>query len=678
MSEADEGVRRVRFYGVHDLAAGLHAPRVAELATRFDRNSPLRNVMDALEFHNVEQYLEHELLPGYCTKDDRDALVAKAPQIRSSVARFFTAIDNSNFVAIAAAVGREYHGDFLNLLGRNKAFERCKSAIVLPALRATGVHLGDMLASRWLVRSYDLEMRGWLLASAQGAEFIIRKYLEKDARGEIYLPLCLTPMDSRGLLQRYVDDDDSNLNYVRLISTSNDHSDAGIDAKLRLRAKRRTEELTAKLFEQAKGFGIGCEVSISNDQEEPVVSEVDSSDGSILRYVYGRRWLEETTDYSNILNNFLHLFEFADHQVILILPAYPSHFSVIERATGLTGNAEYKVGAVFWAMDARSLSETLMYRRFLQSRDIDLEQVISWFFETYLVENFGVRNFSFAPSAFDASYLQRVRHLFAEMESVSSQFELFVQNGELDRDLLTMGSNQVLYKEIPSLLEGKYLYASQGEEIATILHLLFSDQSTLCYIDDGLRANSAFELLLRNVVEYDDFRDHQKISVNHLIDVGILEDIGARVRPANMDQLSILAALFHTQAANYYHLSTGGRAEADDMVERGWVTRLSSLLSGAEGDYFNYFLNKVGFSNGPNLRNRYLHGSQAGHDSDRVHFDTYLVALRLTVALVIKINDDLQLAEAEDSVSGDDGRRHLGPERSADSPTARARWEFWQ
>lgn len=119
----------------------------------------------------------------------------------------------------------------------------------------------------------------------------------------------------------------------------------------------------------------------------------------------------------------------------------------------------------------------------------------------------------------------------------------------------------------------------------------------------------------------------------------------------NLEQLLILRSLFNTQAANYYHLSKAGRAEAEAMVARGWVTRRSSLLTEAEGDYFNYFLNKAGFSNGPNLRNRYLHGSQGGAESEDVHFKTYLIALRLTMALVIKINDDLCLSATEKSDS---------------------------
>lgn len=52
-------------------------------------------------------------------------------------------------------------------------------------------------------------------------------------------------------------------------------------------------------------------------------------------------------------------------------------------------------------------------------------------------------------------------------------------------------------------------------------------------------------------------------------------------------------------------------------------------------------------SNGPQLRNKYLHGSQANANGEDAHFHTYITALRLIVALVIKVNDDFCLSASE-------------------------------
>lgn len=643
----DAAARRVRFYGVNDMATGWHVPRVAELVEGFDPESVPTSTEDILELHHVQQYLEHGFLPNSYTEEARNHAKARIPQIRSVVARFFSSVDNSTFAATVVGVGHGYHSDLLDLLGRNRAFERCHSATVLPALTVAGLPLGELLANKKLVQAYDAEMRDALRTSPRGAELLVRKCLQDDVREEIHLPLSFTTSDARELLEAYIDRKDANSNYVKLIATAKVEARVGIDAKLKLRAKRRYDEMIATLFAENEGFKTGCEISLSETQSEPVVFELDDSEGLICKYTYSRQWLEETCDYPSILNNFIFLYEFVDRQALLLLPSYQAELGVMERTMGAKGRTEYRVGAAFRAKDMSILLQTRVYHHFLESMGINLEQVVSWFFEKYLVEEFGALNFSFAPSDTTTSYLQAVRHLFVEMESIANQFTLFVTDGELDRDLLSMGSELVRYKEIPSLLDGKYIYPSESEEIAGILHLLFSDQWTLNYINETLNADDAASLLLENQIAYDNFEDHQKPSIDYLIKLGVLEDTGTRVQLANVEQFLILKALFTTQASSYYHLSNAGRAEADAMVAKGWATRRSTLLTEAEGEYFNYFLNGVGMSNGPQLRNKYLHGSQANADGHDAHFSTYITALRLTVALVIKMNDDFCLAASE-------------------------------
>lgn len=265
-----------------------------------------------------------------------------------------------------------------------------------------------MLASKKLVEAYDTELLDELRASPRGAEHVIRKHLQADLREEVHLPSSLTPAGARELLEQYIDSDDANANYIGLIATAKDTPQAGVDAKLKLRAKRRSEEITAAFFVQNKGLKTGCDVSISDTQEEPVTSEIDTTDGWMARYTYSRRWLEETCDNPSILNNFQHLFGFADLQALLVLPSYPAQLGVMERIIGTPGKHEYKVGAEFNAADMRTMLQTRLYHYFLDSKDLELERVIAWFFEEYLAEEFGAKGFSFTTSDRRAPYLQRV------------------------------------------------------------------------------------------------------------------------------------------------------------------------------------------------------------------------------------------------------------------------------
>lgn len=156
-------------------------------------------------------------------------------------------------------------------------------------------------------------------------------------------------------------------------------------------------------------------------------------------------------------------------------------------------------------------------------------------------------------------------------------------------------------------------------------------------------------MLVDNKVSYADFNDYQKPIVDYLIKLDVLESIGTRVRFVNSEQFFIFESLFRTKTVSYYHLSKAGRAQVDLMFNRGWVRFCSSLLCEAEASYFNYYLNKSEFSNGLDLRNRYVHGSQVKHKDDELHFTNYIITLRIIIALVIKINDDFALSSKENA-----------------------------
>jgi hypothetical protein len=641
MDSEDVRIRRVRFYGLGDYGTFFQIDRAAEVYDALDITSLPTSAAEIIELHNVQKFIDAGLFPSNYDGDRRELAKKCIPQIRSAVAQFFTAVDDSNVAEVVVDVDFEYHADLLELLGRNRAFEGCSPESMLPALRATGVRLGQMLGSKKLVLAYDAQVREDLLASPRNAEHLVRKHFQKDVQDEIHLPSSLTGVDARALLQAYLETADANPNYVRLIESAPVNAQTGVDAKLKLLAKQRNQQMSEEFFENNEGIEYGCGVYLSDTQEEPVTTEIN---GMVSTLTYGESWLRETLDFPSILNNFQYLFEFADSQVVLTLPSYPSQLGVFERFLTTTGKTDYHTGAAFGAMNMASLLQVRLYEHYLQSKGIELEEVIRWFFEDYLTEEFRATNFSFAPTDPSSSYLQRTRHLLAEMESVALQFSLYAENGNLDRQLLEITSDPVRYREIPSRVPGKYVYSADNEDIRAVLFQLFSDQSPLTYISDEVQADTTAELLVKHHVPYESFADHQRPIIDHLLALGVLEVAEKRVQFADAPQFRVLSSLFHTCAASYYHLSAKGRAAVDAMQVTGWIDRRSTLLTEAEASYFNYFLNKVQFTNGPELRNKHLHGSQANGDGEDAHFHSYLHVLRLLIALVIKLNDDFALA----------------------------------
>lgn len=638
LADVDAEARRVKFYSASDLSVGWEAPRAAEVALTFDGAVDVASVGDALELVNVIKFVELGLLPQSLSEEERSELLGQVPMIRGAIARFFRSVDESNVGSLLVGVPINYRADLLEELARQGAFGRSRASSMLPALQKTGFVLRDFLESKALVKAYDAEVRSMLLADPLNGEHLVQKYLAAGTGTPIHLPSTFSPADAKTLMGGYVDSEDAHPNSLELISRTSDDARVGIDRQLRFRARKRREEVVAKFFETNNGYKTGCEVRVDATQTAPATEALD---GMVAKYSYSQTWLEETLDSPSILNNFHFLFDFADADGLLNLPSFCAGLGVMEKLMTTNGVKDYVTGAAYNLTDWSSTLQTAMYVRFLKSHDIELESLLEWFVNDYLPSEFGVTGFRFKASSPTASYLERCRHLFPEMEGLIRQFVLFVEDGVVDFDMLEMSSEAVEYRDVPSALGGKYVYRIDSTDLVGVLNALFSDQSGLTYIREGLQDVNFARLVVTNRIEIGDFAPHQLPGVNYLIDHGVLTVRNGRVELANEDRFLILHTLWTKEAVSYHHLSDAGRAYVDDMESRGWVTRKGTLLTEAEGCYLDYMLNRK-FHNGPNLRNKYSHGAQPG-GSEESHFASYVAAIKLLVALVIKLNDEFCL-----------------------------------
>ncbi|GAA4735930.1 hypothetical protein GCM10023350_19750 [Nocardioides endophyticus] len=646
-TDVDDVSMRMRFYGAGDYATYWQSQEAADIIRRFNPSAPPEDVNGILELHNARLFVEAGFTPKDLPEAEQATLTEAAGPIRRVVAQWFHALEDEDLDDKLSDVDWQYHEHLLELLAGLGVFGRCSATPMLAALDRARIHPGDLLTSKRLVENYDTQVRDLVLADPDRAELVIRHHLEDQVRNETFLPASLTPADQRALIQKYIDSDNPNGNYLKLVANAPIDAKTGVDKRLIVNAKRRYDAQVKEFFATNTGIRTGCSVSVSDTQIEPMTVSLDDT---VIEYTFSEAWLEDTLDNASVLNNFQFLFEFAPEDGLLTMPAVDSERRGLESVFGLDGTHDYLTGHVFTAKDLATLSQTVMYRRFLEARDIDLEEVLRWYFEEHLASELGITGFAFTPSSSTANYLERCRNLFAEMESIATQYTLFIEDGEIDHDVATAGADLVRYRAIPSALEGKYAYATDHPEIQSILHILFSDQSHLTYVDENLSGDNAVDLLVRNEVPYEALHAFQQPMIDKLIEIGLAKNTGHRIVLTNFPLFSVLRSLSHHEAVAYHHLDQAARAHVDTMIDAGWLVRRSSLLTEAEAAYFNYNLNSVDFSNGPKLRNKYQHGVQPKGEGEAQHQDTYYRALRLMIALTIKINDELVLASAENGI----------------------------
>lgn len=145
-----------------------------------------------------------------------------------------------------------------------------------------------------------------------------------------------------------------------------------------------------------------------------------------------------------------------------------------------------------------------------------------------------------------------------------------------------------------------------------------------------------------SAVSVDMFADYQKSIINWLIDWGCLTvDLGGIISPIK-EKVIILEDLYYNQVCCLRYLR-GLRDQIESMRMKEEVRFESSLFSEPEQYYFNYMLNRRQYTNGPDLRNKYVHGSHSLEEED--HLRDYIELLKIMVLVVIKINEEFCLVQ---------------------------------
>ena len=151
-----------------------------------------------------------------------------------------------------------------------------------------------------------------------------------------------------------------------------------------------------------------------------------------------------------------------------------------------------------------------------------------------------------------------------------------------------------------------------------------------------------YDLLIHEVVFYDNYKTYQKREIDFLISRNVLsKDDSGRLLLVNKEQAIALRSLWEYHACAYWHYNDGGRKALDEMFAKGWLVRNDNLLTTEECKYFSYYLDNSKFTNGPAYRNNYAHGSTPPRDDEVIHKTAYLTLLRLLTILILKIEDDL-------------------------------------
>ena len=274
---------------------------------------------------------------------------------------------------------------------------------------------------------------------------------------------------------------------------------------------------------------------------------------------------------------------------------------------------------------------------------VRLEEVLKWFFEEYLLQEFDAKGFRFNPPSESTTLVEKCRTIASEMDGVLKQFRMYVQDGEIDRELFEISSEHIVFSNLSGFVKEKYAYGN-NDDIEKEQFLLFSNQSLLCYIEKTQDRYSSFaELIIHEDVRLSDFREFQLIDIQWLIKHDIVEENLDGFLQLNDFKAFILKDLYEHDVICPQYYDDEFKDIINDWCQNGNLRLSDSLFSEPEQDYLNYELNKSTYSNGLDLRNKYAHSTYP--EDEKIQEMDYMILLKIMILVVTKINEEFCLRE---------------------------------
>lgn len=644
---------RVCYLSKDDLFVGHHIKMAGKRIQEVSKEGVPTDLEGIIELWHIKRIFEEGYRLQEWTDAEYEKLKSSTNGYNAIIANFFNGINPTIIKSEFKLLGWTYKKTFWEIIDTYKLYRLIKPEILREIISENINYLRDVLECKGIVEKFKNVIREELLSNTNCAHIILDKYVAKRdlyRESEMHLPSNFTIEDKEQILINYLKSDNPNVNYVRLIlQIKDDKKRIMLSPKARLLAEKLEKKLNDEMLKDpwtvTTRWSIGVEF-LDEKGINPIGYKIDEK--GVHTLTYSVPYIRECGNVRRVVNC-ISLFGWLNKHFLVNLINKKTEVSTMESLLIDKGRDAYPSYRDFINKNRLSLFQLYAYSKVLNKEGSSFEGELKQFYENHLKEEYNYPSLPINFPTQEDSTLNKCRVLCPELDAVVKQYNTFVEEDEIDKDLIRL-SKPLKVEEGKSLLGNKYYEITDGNnEIQSVLwELLGSGNSLLSYVDPFKDKNyhSLVELLENeDKVQYSNYSDFQKPHIDFLIKQGVVGvNSDGCLYIVNPSTIKVLRSLWEYGACSYWHYNDEERRVLDDMFAKGWLVKDDFLLSKPERDYFSYYLDNMKFTNGMAYRNHYMHGSTPPVNDENEHQIAYVTFLRLLSILLLKIEDDLWLA----------------------------------
>lgn len=640
--EDKEEIRRIRFFMSQSATFSLYYSRLKQI---LDNSIKINNLNDAIELFNIKKYIDTGVFFDTLPPQINDTYISIVKKIPGQIASYLMNVEYCS--TDLANLKGTYKVDFWEIITDYNLFSNWDSQYFIELSKTIGI--GILLKHKKLISKFNKEISERLIYEIDiTAELIIESYFITNYRNlDIHFPSNFSNAKMELVIQKYINDSKyPNLNYLRALLL-NQNAGLVLSTKTKLLARKKCEAIENDFYKNSSPTlvrNLGVEFSPNQTNQYEIKNDYENF---TTIFSYSLNWIQDHLDSNLILTNFKNLFGFMDTQNRITLINKQSTKLLFEKYIFPNYIGSYAPSNSFSDMLALEKMQMAGYYHILKRNRIRLEEVLKSFFEEGLPSMFSINGFKMDIPSPESNYLEKCRTILPEIDKILKQFNILVEDGAVDQELLQMESSPIAIDNVKSFINRKYFVSVNGKaDVQQAIDSLFSEQCMLHYVQ-RIEKNykSFFSLINQEVITEKDYEGIPVIipQLKWLINNSFIA-VETDGRLIATERASILYDLYLNETICFWYHSRANQEIIENLEAQGFLKCEELLFAKSEREMFNYLLNQKTFTDNLHLRNDYIHGTQPGiSPEDPIHEENYMLFLVIIVDIILKIAEELYL-----------------------------------